>query len=132
MSLRGLARSVGVPLAVALAGLVEGCRSGGHDDLRPGAPEEVASFAPVASAAPRRTDVLERVGDGCMIFSEFAGERTLGDAVPCPAGLDDGERIRIASRACWRESAEASRSVPVRCPGALVEASERRRSDGTP
>ena len=105
-----------------------GCEGKLRDDAKPVSSLVASSFAPIASSQsmPRQEHVLERAGDSCVLFSVLGSERALGDPVDCPGDLEDGERIRLAGRVCLRESGNAHRSLPVRCPSQLVDVSEGR------
>jgi hypothetical protein len=97
------------------------CEGALRDDLAPRPSSDAANFPPIASATPTRAFVLERAGDRCQIFARTGEERALGEAAICPRDLGDGERIRLAGRTCFRESAEPTRAVPVRCPPELAD-----------
>ncbi|MBM4360418.1 MAG: hypothetical protein FJ096_20110 [Deltaproteobacteria bacterium] len=101
-------------------GLLGGCEGAVRDDLTPRGSSEAEDFAPVASATASPTFVLERAGDDCRIFRRVGEDRALGVAAICPRYLGDGERIRLVGRACFRESEDPARAVPVRCPAELV------------
>ncbi len=109
-----------VPLAVV------GCDAEVRAGAKPVSSLAASSFAPVASSMTmtRPPHVLERAGDRCVLFTVVRSERVLGDSVPCPSDLEDGERIRLAGRVCLRESGSAHRSLPVRCPPELVDRGE--------
>jgi hypothetical protein len=112
------------PLAlVALVAFV-GCQGKPRDEVRASASSEASAFPPIQSAVAHRVHYLERAGDRCILYSLVGRERSLGPVVTCPSGLNDGERIHLAGRACLRESGDAARSVPMRCPVELVDAGE--------
>jgi hypothetical protein len=65
--------------------------------------------------------VANRSGECVMYWRE--GEQTSVEAeIPCPRELEVGERLRYTGRTCMRESSDASRNLPVRCPKQISHA----------
>jgi len=99
-----------------------------HDRAAP-APAPTASapaIAPepdvVASARrPRRRYTLTRVtATRCEIVREDEAGRSAPILTPCPLFIEVGEGIRIAGKACFRESKDPARVEPVVCPDPLT------------
>lgn len=122
MTSRTVSAGFGAEVAWLLAALV-GCARGSDTDLAPRPASDAAEFPPIATSVVGKSPVflLEQTGDRCRIFEATGATRTLGDDATCPREIADGERIRLAGRACFRESGDPTRAVPVRCPSELVD-----------
>jgi hypothetical protein len=108
-----------LPLLFALLA----CRSdpGGAEP----APEPSAAPAPGASAeAVRRTYFVAHEERRCVVFWMEGDRHSESKDVPCPRELTAGERARLAGKTCQRESPEALRNVPIRCPRELLDADQ--------
>ncbi len=103
-------------LSLATASCGECGADPGGDDLRPSPAASASGFEPIASATPGRSYYVERSGDKCTLYSTLGGERSAASPVRCPKELDPGERVRLMGQTCMRESADATRNVPMRCP----------------
>jgi hypothetical protein len=112
-------------LALVL-GALAGCQGSGDD----AAPAEVASAAPLPTAAaprrPTRRHYLARTAERCEVYSVDLDLVSPAERTVCPQELQIGERIRIAGKTCMREG-RPERTQPVVCPGALMKAEERDR-----
>jgi hypothetical protein len=108
---------------VALS-LLLGCDSNSGEDLRSAAKSSATDFAPISSAVAPRTFFLERKGDRCSIYSVSSAGRSSWSESACPREIVDEERIRFAGQTCVRESKDASRNMPVRCPKWLTWAAQ--------
>jgi hypothetical protein len=99
-----------------------------HDRAAPApAPTASASSAapepdPAASARrPARRYRLTRVTAArCEITREDEAGRSAPVVTPCPLVIEVGESIRIAGKACFRESKDPARVEPVVCPDPLT------------
>jgi hypothetical protein len=113
--------ALGAAVVMALAG----CRDG-RADLRPGEPPEDAGapFAatPWDASRPARTHYLGNRDGRCLLYWTEGARRSPSSPVLCPREIGPGEQVRLAGSVCLREAASAARSVPIRCPLALVQA----------
>ncbi len=117
-----------IVLAVALAACSGGgCeRTSADSAARDGAERtSVAGDALPAPLRPARLLILERTAVGCAVAALEGESREELARLPCPRDLELGERVRLAGAICMRDSPVDTRKVPVRCPGALLDARQR-------
>ncbi len=123
----------------SVAALAAACGRGEADvrgpDASSTATEATTAAGPEVAPArrrPTRRYWMARSGDRCEVgFTDGARSSTPIEA-PCPSQLASGERIRLAGKACVRESAaDPAREVPVLCPDhvLMLERSERAHAD---
>ena len=116
-------RAAGVVIALAGVGSCGQCGAdSGGDDLRPSPAASSSAFEPIASATPARTFYLEKNGERCVIFSALGSDRSAESPARCPREVTSGERLRLSGQTCMRESSDAARNLPVRCPKWLIRA----------
>ncbi|MSP26733.1 MAG: hypothetical protein EXR75_16645 [Myxococcales bacterium] len=85
---------------------------------------ELGSALP-APARPPWTFALERDGAACSVVRVEGDERRVLTDEPCPRDVEPGERVRLMGATCMRESQNADRNLPIRCPGGLLAAPKR-------
>jgi hypothetical protein len=118
-------------LALAIAGCGQGGASPAPSVSAPAsAPPSVSASAPapaVSARRPTRRYFLARTSVRCEIYAADVDETTPAFQTPCPPDLIAGERIRIAGKACFRESPDPLRRKPVVCPDPLTNFETRER-----
>jgi len=69
---------------------------------------------------------MARRGDKCEVYSVEGDHVSPTLTAPCPADLNNGERIRIVGKTCVREgTGDREREQPVVCPDPLTNAEKR-------
>lgn len=122
---RRMARLV---LAVALAACSLSCaeKKSAGSAARDGAEgTHVPDDALPAPLRPARLLIFERTAAGCAVAVLEGESKEELAREPCPRDLELGERMRLAGAICMRDSPVEARKVPVRCPGALLDARRR-------
>jgi hypothetical protein len=131
-----------LPLALGLAACAptgSGATGGGGPAAAGAMDAGSASSSPAASGPevvpalrrPTRRYFMSRTEDRCTVYFTDEDQISAPVAVPCPTQLANGERIRLAGKACLREgAADPAREVPVLCPDhlLLLEQTERARA----
>jgi hypothetical protein len=115
--MRGMRVACWLPLALA------GCDEDGSRFVPPPgatAPETAAS----PSASTARAYYLSNADGKCVYYWVEGESRSEHKSLTCPRAAKTGEKIRLTGRTCMRESPDASRSLPVRCPQELYKAAE--------
>ncbi|MBW2528308.1 MAG: hypothetical protein JRI23_29295, partial [Deltaproteobacteria bacterium] len=78
---------------------------------------------------PDRTYVIVYGAPQCIVQWEMGDRRSKPLAVRCPRELQEGERIRLSVRVCFREGRSRERDAPVRCPVDLIDFERAERAD---
>lgn len=116
-------------LLLVAALLVAGCHSEAST-APPDAAPVIDAGAPDAALPrrPTRRYYLGRNAERCEVYSIDGDVVSPAERTPCPQELAVGERIRLAGKTCLREG-RPDRTQPVVCPGALVTAEEKDRTE---
>jgi hypothetical protein len=113
--------------------------AGGSEQTSP-ATTSVRTSSPVVDGGlglrpgrrPDRSYVLVFGAKQCVVFWEAGDERSEPQVVRCPRELEQGERIHLRGRVCFREGTSRDRDVPVRCPVDLIDRERNDREDAGP
>jgi hypothetical protein len=112
---------VALKLWLALAGCVIGCEEAAPPLLDLG-----SDGGPPALAASGRLDLrsyyVTNRSATCFLYWREGATTSVETEVPCPREIDDGERLHYTGRTCMRESSDAARNLPVRCPKQISHA----------
>jgi len=111
---------------VWLAALLGGCSTedGGREHSHTTTTAVVSSSA---VARPGRIPYLDFVANkGCHAYwrDPTTMITSIRREVRCPRELTDGDSVRLAGRVCFRESPDAARRGPIRCPYQLIKIQE--------
>jgi hypothetical protein len=120
MTLRRLL-SLARHLAIAAFAGVVACTAAPEDKAveAPADTQDIA--APPATRRPTRRYYLGRTQERCEVYSTDGDALSSPTTVHCPPDLQPGERLRLAGKACLRESpSDPLRNVPVICPPPLT------------
>jgi hypothetical protein len=117
----GRARGAAAALAIAWGA---GCEQRPPASDPPPPPDDPDTLSAAAASArrPLRRYYVEHHGARCTLYWVDALERLGEHETPCPRDLAPGERLRHTGSTCARESTEATRRTPVRCPPPLTRA----------
>lgn len=120
---------------IALAALLAttGCGSCEDSSLPevtgPGADRD-SQRDPVGSAVrPKRRYYVDNTDNRCAVFWTSENRRSIRREIRCPREVEPAERLRLAGRVCFRESADTDRQGPVRCPPDILRADRDDRAD---
>ena len=111
-------------------------RAGAGEESSPVAAPETIMSPPVdgglglrAGRRPDRSYVLVYGAKQCVVYWEAGDEASEPEVVRCPRELEQGERIHLRGRVCFREGSSRDRDVPVRCPVDLIDRERNDRLD---
>lgn len=118
-------RTTRAALGLAVVVTVLACEGGRGEPLLGEPPADAGAPFPATpwdASRPARTYYLANRAGRCLLFWTAGTHRSASTPVICPRELGPGEQARLAGSVCMREAENAARSVPIRCPIALVQA----------
>lgn len=78
---------------------------------------------------PARRYIVDNNNSRCEVYWMAGETRSVRRKVKCPREIEPGERLWLSGRVCFRDSDDASRRVPVRCPPPVLRSDIADRAD---
>ncbi len=120
-------------IAIAALLTITGCSNCGESNVAPVAGPGSARAEqgdPLGQAMrPKRRYYVDNTDNQCAVFWISEDKRSVRREIRCPREVEPAERLRLAGRVCFRESADVARQGPVRCPPDVLRADRDDRAD---